>query len=209
MTKDGKQALAIFEMICATSEDRPLWGTSVAQLMREMSLWKAKNPALAALRATRAGVQLAFLDQSFEWLRALTKADRNIRVCHTLPEAIQIALEVAPKPFPPELILKLLQQFRGEPSLARFYFPIGQFLLLLSREQVTEEIRAELRKLHLQFAPSPTGKIDKPTAHCLRESKGTGLRRDREDSVCTQMSGAKLLFDRGAGLCSKQVPAVG
>jgi hypothetical protein len=161
MTEDEKQALAIFEMICATSEDRPLWGNSVAQLMREMSLWKAKNPALTALRATRPGVQLAFLDQSFEWLRAVTKADRNIRVCHTLPDAIQIALEVAPKPFPPELILKLLQQFRGEFSMARFYFPFGQFLSLLSREQVTDEIRAELRKLHPQFAPSPSGKIDK------------------------------------------------
>jgi hypothetical protein len=161
MTEDEKQALAIFEMICVTSEDRPLWGNSVEQLMREMSDWKAKNPALTALRNARPGVQSAFLDQSFEWLRAETKADRNIRVCHTLPEAIQIALELAPKPFPPELVLKLLRQFRAEFSMARSYFPFGRFLSLLVRDQVTDEIRDELRRLHLQFAPSPTGKIDK------------------------------------------------
>ena len=29
MTEAEKQALAIYEMICATSGDRPLWGNSV------------------------------------------------------------------------------------------------------------------------------------------------------------------------------------
>src|SRR5271165_7239632 len=163
MTEPEKQALAIYETICVTSGDRPLSFNTVEQLKREMSNWKAKNPALVALRNSLPEVQLAFLNQSFEWLRAEARADRNIRVCQTLPEAIQIALELAPQPLPPQLTLKLLSEFRREFSMAWFYFPFVQFLSLLTREQITDDIRAELRKLHLQFAPSPTGKIDKGT----------------------------------------------
>ena len=163
MTEAEKLALGIYEMICATSGDRPLSFNTVEQLKREMSDWKAKNPALIALRNSSPEVQLAFLNQSFEWLRAEARADQNIRVCQTLPEVIQIALELASKPLPPELTLKLLSEFRREFSMARFYFPFGQLLSLLTKDQVTDEIRAELRKLHLQFAPSPTGKIDEGT----------------------------------------------
>jgi hypothetical protein len=163
MTEAEKLALGIYEMICATSGDRPLSFNTVEQLKREMSDWKAKNPALIALRNSSPEVQLAFLNQSFEWLRAEARADQNIRVCQTLPEVIQIALELASKPLPPELTLKLLSEFRREFSMARFYFPFSQLLSLLTKDQVTDEIRAELRKLHLQFAPSPTGKIDEGT----------------------------------------------
>jgi hypothetical protein len=37
MTNAGRQALAIYEMICATSGGRPLYGYSVEQLSREMA----------------------------------------------------------------------------------------------------------------------------------------------------------------------------
>ncbi len=163
MTEAQKQALAIYEMICATSGDRPLSFHTLEQLWRETSAWKARNPALTALHTSGPEVQLAFLDQSLEWLRAESRADRDIRVCQTLPEAILMALEAAPKPLPAGLVLKLLSELRQDFSMARFYFPFEQFLSLLTRDQVTDEIRAELRKLHLQFAPSPTGKIEKAT----------------------------------------------
>ena len=162
MTEAEKQALAIYEMICATSGDRPLWGNSVEPLMHAMFDWKAKNPALTILCSSSPEVHLAFLRHSFEWLRAEAR-DGDVRVRQTLPEAVLIALELAPKPLPPDLIVKLLSEFRQDYSMARFYFPFRQFLALLTRDQVTDEIRAELRKLHLQFAPSPTGKIDKGT----------------------------------------------
>src|SRR5580704_17183973 len=135
MTEPEKQARAIYGTICATSGDRPLSFHTVAQLVRETSNWKARNPALTALRNSSPAVQLAFLKQSFEWLRAETQVDRNIRVCQTLPEAIQIALELSPRPLPPELTLKLLSEFRQEFSMARFYFPFVQFLALLTRDQ--------------------------------------------------------------------------
>lgn len=163
MTQADKQALAIYEMICATSGGRPFSFHSVEQLQRETSAWKAKNPALSALRDSGPEIQLAFLKQSFEWLKAEAQAHRNFRVCHTMSEAIQMAMEKAPKPLPADVVLKLLSEFRQQFSMARLYFPFGQFLSLLTRDQVTDEIRDELRKLHLQFAPSPTGKIDKHT----------------------------------------------
>src|SRR5713101_4238442 len=193
MTEAQKQALAIYEMICATSGDRPLSFHTLEQLWRETSAWKARNPALTALHTSGPEVQLAFLDQSLEWLRAESRADRDIRVCQTLPEAIQIALELASKPLPPELTLKLLSEFRRDFSMARFYFPFEQFLSLLTRDQVTDEIRAELRKLHLQFAPSPTGKID----------KGTEQTRDRIAELM-RVEGEKQL-DPGRGPWSQMV----
>jgi hypothetical protein len=39
----AKEALAIYEMIRAASEDRPFFGTSTLQLMREISGWIAKD----------------------------------------------------------------------------------------------------------------------------------------------------------------------
>jgi hypothetical protein len=47
--------------------------------------------------------------------------------------------------------------------LTRYCFPFDQLLSVLTRDQVTDEIRAALRQLHLQYAPSPTGKIDQRT----------------------------------------------
>jgi hypothetical protein len=47
---------------------------------------------------------------------------------------------------PPPYTLKLLSEFRRGFSMARFYFPFGQLLSLLTRDQVTDEVRTELRK---------------------------------------------------------------
>jgi hypothetical protein len=44
--------------------------------------------------------------------------------------------------------------------MARFYFPFEALLSRLTRDQITLEIRTELRKIHVQLAPSPTGKIE-------------------------------------------------
>ena len=70
MTEARKQALAICETICATSGDRPQTFHRVEQMQRETSVWKANNPALTALSNSSPEVKLAFLNQSFEWLRA-------------------------------------------------------------------------------------------------------------------------------------------
>jgi Domain of unknown function (DUF4132) len=81
-----------------------------------------------------------------------------------ISEAIQLALEWIPKPLPAELVCRLLSGYRQAwASMTQVYFPFGQLLSLLPRDQVTEEIRAELRKLHPFFAPSPSGKIDEKT----------------------------------------------
>jgi hypothetical protein len=79
-----------------------------------------------------------------------------------LVEAVQHAIQALPKPLPTELILELLTDLRKN-TITRFYFPFDLFLSAVTRDQVTEEIRSELRQLHLQYAPSPTGKIDERT----------------------------------------------
>ena len=164
MTNAERQALAIYEMICATSGGRPLYGYSVEQLSREMADWKARNPALAELSRAEPRVQLAFLSQSFEWLRAEALVNGNDQVCQTMWEAIELALTEAPKPLPAELVRRLLSDYCQDlASMTHIYFPFGQLLSILTRDQVTDEIRAELRKRHLHFAPSPTGKIGEST----------------------------------------------
>ncbi|HYY72815.1 MAG TPA: DUF4132 domain-containing protein, partial [Candidatus Bathyarchaeia archaeon] len=52
-------------------------------------------------------------------------------------------------------------------SMARLYFPFDLLLSRLTREQVTDELRKELRAIYLQLAPSPTGKIQ-PRAKATR-----------------------------------------
>lgn len=161
MTPAEQQAQAIYEQICQTSADRPFSGKSVEEMMRAIASWQADNPALAALRQAPPEVHLAFVAHSLEWLRAEARPElRNFRVCQSLSDAIQLAIQRAPKPFAADLMLALLSQYRQDFSMARMYFPFLPLLSTLTRDQVTEEIRAELRKLHLQFAPSPTGKMN-------------------------------------------------
>jgi hypothetical protein len=154
-----KQAAIIYEAICTTSADRPFSFHTVAQMHREIAAWQANNPGLTSLRGAPPEVQIAFLSQSVEWLRAESRDYSNFRVTSTLIDAILHALAAAPKPLPTELVLKLLTELR-ENTVTRYSFPFDQFLSILNRDQVTDEIQAELRKLHLQYAPSATGKID-------------------------------------------------
>ena len=70
MTEAEKQALAIYETIVATSAQRPAFFQSVEQMQRETAAWKENNPALAELGRVEPQVLLAFLGQSFVWLRA-------------------------------------------------------------------------------------------------------------------------------------------
>lgn len=162
MTESSEQALRIYETICATSADRPFAFQTIEQLYSEIAAWQDNNPALKQLRQASPAVQTAFVEKSVEWLKAESRERRNFRVISTLCDATQHALVASPKPLPTELILKLLIELR-ENGLARYYFPLDQFLAIVTRDQITMEIRAELRKLHLQYVPSPTGKIDERT----------------------------------------------
>jgi hypothetical protein len=159
-TEAEKQALAIYELICATSADRPYSGNSVGEMLRNIGDWRANSEALDALSRCGAGVHLAFLKHSFEWLRAESKEYSNFGVCQTLMDATVIALQLVPKPLPADIVLGLLRENRQNYGAARLYFPFRQFLATLTRDQVSDEIRGELRKLYQQYAPSPTGKIE-------------------------------------------------
>ena len=169
MTESEKQALAIYETIAATSRSRPTAFQTMEQLVRETGAWKANNPALAELGRAEHPVLLAFLAQSFDWLRAEAHLAKNYNACTTLSEGIQIALQRAPKPLPAELALHLFGEYRGSMgSMAHMFFPIRELIVSISRDQVTEEIRSQLRKIRLQLAPSPNGKIE-PRNHEFRE----------------------------------------
>ena len=155
-----KQAQAIYEQICTTSDDRPFAFQSVDQMFRDTADWKANNPALRALEKAVPEVHLAFLNHSCEWLKAEAKQRGNFRVTSTLMDAINFSLTFAPKPFPPEMVARILSDLR-EDVWTRGYFPLEPFLKELTPDQITDEIRKDLLSLHLQYAPSPTGKIEK------------------------------------------------
>jgi Domain of unknown function (DUF4132) len=180
----AKQALAIYETICATSADRPFAFHSADQMRQEIAAWRAANAGLVRLRQASPEVQTAFLGQSVEWLKSESREHSNFRVTSTLVEAIQHAIQAAPKPLATELVLSLLTELRKN-TITRFYFPFDLLLSILTREQVTEEIRSELRQLHLQYAPSPTGKIEERTLQTrnrlaeLMRAKGEAQRDPR------------------------------
>jgi hypothetical protein len=77
MNDAEKQALVIYELICATSGDRPFAFRSMAEMNRIITEWRANNPGLTALRNAGPEVQVAFLGRCFEWLRAETKREWN------------------------------------------------------------------------------------------------------------------------------------
>ena len=157
-----RKALRIYEKICATSADRPYAFRDVAQMHRELTAWQAANPGLESVRKAAPEVLTAFLNQSVEWLKAESREHANFRITSTLLDAILYSIQAAPKPLPAELTLKLLTELR-ESAVMRYYFPLYGFLSVLTPNDVNEEIRTELRKLHLQYAPSPTGKMDQRT----------------------------------------------
>ena len=158
MTDPAKKALAIYEELCASSQDRPYSGNSLQDMMRKMAEWRQNNRPLVALGQSAPEVRLAFLSQCWEWLRAEAREHANFRICGAMTDAIMLALQGVPRPLPADLVKQLLSEYRQDFSMSRMYFPFEAFLSALSRDQITEEIRTELRRIHLQYAPSPTGK---------------------------------------------------
>jgi hypothetical protein len=164
MTEAKKQALDIYEMIAATNDSRPMAFQTVEQMRRETAAWNERYPPFVELRRAEPPVLLAFLAQSFDWLRAEAHLAKNYGLCGTLSEGIQIALSRTPKPLPGELVQHLFSEYYGEMgSMAHMFFPIRLVISSLARDQVTDEIRSQLRKLHLRLAPSPSGKIEPDT----------------------------------------------
>jgi hypothetical protein len=162
MLDPGKEAEAIYDSIRTTSADRPFAFRSAEQMRQELQAWQVNNPALTLLRQAAPEVLTAFLAHSIDWIKAESRDHSNFRVSATLVEAIVYALKEASKPLPTAVVLKLLTQLR-ESAITQFHYPFAAFLSILTREEVTEEIRGELRRLHLQYAPSPTGKLDERT----------------------------------------------
>src|SRR5258708_35603853 len=161
MTEAEKQALAIYEMIATTSKQRPIYFSTIEQMHRVTAAWKENNPAFAELGRAEPQVLQAFLAQSFDWLRAEAHLAKDYTTCNTLAEGIQVALSKMPKPLPGELVLHLFGEYYGEMgSMAHIFFPIRQLISSITRDQVTDGLRSELRKLQLRLAPSPSGKIE-------------------------------------------------
>lgn len=159
MVDPDTQALAIYDLMCATSADRPFSGNSIDELNRKIQMWQEASPALTILRESEPPVHLAFLKQCFEWLKANGDVRGNFGLCHTLVDGIVHSLRAYAQPLPSDVFLHLISQYRRDYSMARFYFPFDLLLSRLTRGQITDELRKELRLIHLQVAPSPTGKI--------------------------------------------------
>ncbi len=169
MTEAEKQAQAIYELILATSAQRPMSFRTAEQMRRETAEWKQNNPAFIELARAEPDVLLSFLQHSFEWLRAEAHLAQNYTACNTLTEGIQVAFSRAPKPMPGALVEHLFGEYYGEMgSMAHMFFPIRLLILSLTRDQVTDGIRTKLRQLHLRLAPSPSGKIE-PEAQKFRD----------------------------------------
>ena len=161
MTESEKHALAIYETLVATSKSRPMHFQTMEQMRRETAAWKATNPAFMELDHAEPPVLLAFLAQCFDWLKAEAHLGQDYAACNNVAEGIQVALSKAPKPLPGELVEQLFRQYYGSMGeMAHMFFPVRLLISSLTKDQVTDEIQAHLRKLHLRLAPSPTGKIE-------------------------------------------------
>jgi hypothetical protein len=164
MTEAEKSAFTIYETLVATSKTRPMRFETTDQMQRETAAWKAANPGFIALDRAESPVLLAYLAQCFDWLKAEAHLAKNYTACNTVAEGIQVALTRAPKPLPTELVAQLFSQYYGSMGeMAHMFFPLRLLILSVSKDQVTDEIRSQLRKLHLRLAPSPTGKIEPGT----------------------------------------------
>ncbi|HEX4641917.1 MAG TPA: DUF4132 domain-containing protein [Candidatus Acidoferrales bacterium] len=183
MTEAEKQALAIYETLVATSKTRPMHFQTMEQMRGETAAWKATNPAFMELDHAEPPVLLAFLAQCFDWLKAEAHLGQDYTACNNVAEGIQVALTRAPKPLPGELVEQLFRQYYGSMGeMAHMFFPVRLLILSLTKDQVTNEIRAHLRKLHLRLAPSPTGKIE-PDAQHFREQIAELMREEGEKQL--------------------------
>lgn len=199
MTEAEKQAFALYEEICTTGKDRPYSAGSLGEMMRKLEEWRANNSALTALSRASAEVRLAFLSGSFGWLRAEAKEFSRFQVCQAVTDAIRLVLTTLSKPLPTEVVQRLLSQYRQDFSMTRMYFPFEQFLSVLTPNQITDEIRTELRRILLQFAPSPTGKVEEHNKE-IRELLAGLLRATGEKELDPGRGPwSQVVFDEIAG----------
>jgi hypothetical protein len=159
MTEADEQAYSIYELISNTSADRPIAFRSIEQSKKETAEWQAANPGLQAMRNASSEVLLAFLRNFKEW-RGTGDRDDDFKTGATMGDAIRIALQTAPKPLPGDLVLQLLRNYGSALSWMLFGFPLRHFLALLTRDEMTEEIRAELRRILPHYSPTARGKIE-------------------------------------------------
>ncbi|WP_348262257.1 DUF4132 domain-containing protein [Telmatobacter sp. DSM 110680] len=102
---------------------------------------------------------MAFLQNFREW-RGTTDGGNDFRLGATMSEALQMAIDKVPKPLPGDLVLQLLRNYGSGLSWMLFGFPLRHFLSLLTRNEMTDEIRAELRRIMPHYSPTATGKIE-------------------------------------------------
>jgi hypothetical protein len=159
MQEAEKQAYSIFELISNTSSDRPFAFRSIEHSKIETVAWQAANPGLQAMRSASPEVLLAFLRNFREW-RGATDRGNDSKLDATMGDGLRIAIETAPKPLPGDLVLLLLRNYGSGLSWMLFGFPLRQFLSLLTRDEMTDEIRAELRRILPHYSPSARGKIE-------------------------------------------------
>ncbi len=158
MTEAEQQAYSIYDLIWRTSADRPIAFHSVEEARRETAAWKASSAGLQAIRSASPEVLLAFLKNYKQWSSEANSDDHKITM--SLGEAVLLALEAVPKPLPTELVLQMLGNYGSNLGWLLFSFPLRHLLSMLTREEVTDEIRAELRRMLPYYSPSPTGKIE-------------------------------------------------
>jgi hypothetical protein len=152
------QARSIYDLMLSAVGDEALAATSAERKARFVARQETLSAALTILRESDAAVHLAFLRHSFGWLKS---TGANHRLHLTLSEAAGIAVRGCAQPIPADVLLAVVTEYRQDFSLARYSFPLQPLLAHLTREQVSDELRTELRRIYLQFAPSPTGKLER------------------------------------------------
>jgi len=198
LTNAEKKAFEIYDLILTTSSDRPFSGQTVEQMRRDIANWKAQSPGLKALEQAPDEVLVAFLNHSFEWLKERTRERHRIGIASTLMDATEFALNTLPKPLPTETAARLISKLRAD-ALTRYYFPFPQFLAALTREQITDDMRSDLRSLQLHYAPSPTGKIEKRDAEIRSLISQLILKEGEKPLAPGRGPWSQIVFDEVAG----------
>ena len=158
MTEADQQAYSIYELIRRSSADRPFAFSSLERARKGTDDWRTASPGLQAMRTASPAVMLAFLRNYKEWRGTSDREDFKLGA--EMGDALRIAIEKAPKPLPGDLVLELLRNYGSGLSWLLFGFPLRHFLALLTREEMTDDIRAELRRILPHYSPTATGKIE-------------------------------------------------
>ncbi|HEY0702258.1 MAG TPA: DUF4132 domain-containing protein [Candidatus Acidoferrales bacterium] len=158
MSESEKQARIIYELMCSASAELSP-SESYAVLSGKAVEAQAENPAFTLLREAENAVRSAFLGHSFEWLRANSSGGDGYKIALEFSRAIAVCLRLETTVLPADVLLKVVSDYRKDYSLARYFFAFEFLLPHLEKAVMSGELRAELREIHLQMAPSPTGKI--------------------------------------------------